>query len=72
MDLATYRVDHAGVTQQACAEALGLKSKSVICEIERGGAASPLLATKIEMWSGGKVKATDLSPTLRAIAREAA
>lgn len=61
MDLATYRSD-LGISQEECARAIGLKSKSYICEIENGRTPSLRVALKIEKWSRGKVTAASLNP----------
>ncbi len=61
MDLATYR-KQLGISQEACARALGIKSKAYICRIEREPKAASLkVAMRIEKWSGGKVRADTLS-----------
>lgn len=71
MDLATYRKS-LGLSQEECAIALGVKSKSYISGIETGGrAASPRLALKIEQWSGGRVKAASLNPIVAEIIQRA-
>jgi len=62
MTLLEYR-KAKGLTQEQCAHLLGLKSKSVISDIERGraGRKVPLaLALRIEKWSAGKVSAASL------------
>lgn len=62
MELATYRKS-LGLSQEACAAALGLRSKSYISDIEAGNRPASLkLALKIERWSGGAVKASAISP----------
>lgn len=70
MDLRTYR-EQRGLSQEACATALGLKSKSYISEIETGAKPASLhLALKIERWSGGHVKASSISPAAREVAEQ--
>lgn len=69
MKLEAFRKE-LGLSQEECAKALGLKSKSYICGIERNEVTASLrLALKIEMWSGGRVKATSLNPSAAEIAR---
>ena len=61
MKLSTLRTE-LGLSQEELAAALGLKSKSIICEIERGSRpASLLVALKIEKWSEGKIPAASLN-----------
>lgn len=61
MDLATYRKDRRGLSQDACAAELGLRSKSYISGLESGALTAPLqLALRIEDWSEGEVPATGL------------
>jgi len=71
MKLSDYRKS-LGLSQEQVARALGLKSKSRICEIEGANKASAEMALKIERWSGGKVSAASLNPTLRAFEKERA
>lgn len=68
MDLKTYR-EGRGLSQEACAAELGLRSKSYICEIETGAKPASLkLALKIERWSEGQIPAATLSPAARELA----
>ena len=72
MDLKAYR-EARGLSQEACASALGLRSKSYISEIETGARSASLhVALRIERWSEGKVLATSLCPVARELAQEAA
>ncbi len=60
MDLRSYRKIR-GLSQQKCAEELGLKSKGFVSALESGADfASIRLALKIQTWSGGKVAAGSL------------
>lgn len=69
MDLVTLRKE-LGLSQEECAKALDLKSKSYICGIERGNVQASLrLAMKIDRWSGGRIKASSLNPAAAEIAR---
>lgn len=69
MNLADFRKS-LGLSQEECAAALGLKSKTYICQIERGSRSAPVaLAMKIERWSGGKVRAASISKAARDIAK---
>ena len=62
MDLTSYRKAR-GLSQAECAKALGLRSRSYICEIESGiRSASLKTALRIEKWSEGAVPASSLSP----------
>lgn len=68
MNLAEFRKS-LGLSQEECAAALGLRSKSHICGIEKGARdASPELALKIERWSNGRVQAASLSGKVRDVA----
>lgn len=74
MEFTKYR-ESRGLTQEECAVALGLSATSAswISEIESGKRPASLrLALKIEKWSGGKVKATSLSPIAAKLASEKA
>ena len=63
MNLESYRKSK-GLTQSALAEALGLRSKGYISQLERGVEACSLaLALRIEKWSGGEVTAAELVPS---------
>jgi DNA-binding XRE family transcriptional regulator len=63
--------EECGLSQEACASALGLRSKSYISEIETGAKPASLrLALKIERWSGGRVSASSISPAAREIAQQ--
>ncbi len=62
MDLSDYRKIR-GLSQSACAKELGLRSKAYISRIETGQQSVPMkLALKIERWSNGEVKASELLP----------
>lgn len=64
MTLAEFRKDK-GLSQEEVANALGLKSKGHISDIERadsGRSPSLELALRIEKWSGGKVPASSICP----------
>jgi DNA-binding XRE family transcriptional regulator len=59
MRLSEFRAK-AGLTQQQLAEALGL-SKSRVCEIESGSPCSLATALKIEVFSKGAVRPSELA-----------
>ena len=60
MDLKAFR-DSRGLSQQAAATELGLKSKSYLSMLEAGVVRATLRAAlRIETWSGGTVRAVDL------------
>jgi DNA-binding XRE family transcriptional regulator len=62
MDLVALRTE-LGLSQQALAAKLGVKTKSAICDIEAGRRQpGVLLAVRIEKLSGGRIKAEDLNP----------
>jgi transcriptional regulator with XRE-family HTH domain len=62
MDLRAYRKSRR-LTQGACAEQLGLKSKSYVSGLETGAVKAPIdLALRIQGWSGGQVPARELVP----------
>lgn len=64
MELATLRRKR-GLSQEALANVLGLKSKGHISDIERadsGRRPSLQLALKIEKWSDGLIRAESLNP----------
>ena len=70
MDLKAYR-EGRGLSQEECANALGLRSKSYISEIETGAKPASLkLALKIERWSGGSIRAAELCPIAREVAQQ--
>lgn len=71
MDLASYR-KAKGLSQQAFAEALGLKSKGYVSEIETAGKCSVTVALKIEEWSGGDIAAHELNAEVALIRSSAA
>jgi transcriptional regulator with XRE-family HTH domain len=67
MDFATYR-SFKGLTLEQCADALGLKSKGSVADIESGRRAPSVnLALRIEGWSGGAVSASELNPVVRQV-----
>ena len=60
MDLASFRLGR-GLSQQQCAEELGLSSKSYVSGLESGAVTAPLrLALRVEQWSAGQVTADSL------------
>ena len=63
MQLAEHRKGR-GLTVEAAAEELGLKSKGYLSAIENGRQAPLELALRIQRWSGGEVRAADLRPDL--------
>lgn len=67
MELAAYRKS-LGLTQEQVAAALGLRSKGSISMIEAGlRPASLRVALKIERWSAGKVRASDISAEAKSL-----
>ncbi len=53
-----------GLSQDKLATALGIGSKSYVCDVERTGRASAKIALKIESWSGGAIKAHELNESV--------
>lgn len=56
-----------GLSQQAFAESVGLRSKGHVCDIEAGKGCSPEVAFAIERLSNGSIPAASLSRTLAAV-----
>lgn len=69
MDIADLRKD-LGLSQEAFAACLGLKSKGHLSQIERGEQTpSVRVALAIERISGGRVLAADLNPDVAMVER---
>lgn len=61
MELVSYR-KKLGLSQEACARALGVTSKGYISDIETGAKKASLrLALRIEQWSKGEVPASSVN-----------
>lgn len=69
MDIATFR-KMRGLSQEAFARELGLKSKSHISEIEKANRCSPKVALEIERLSDGQISAAAISDAV-ALVRDA-
>ncbi len=66
MDLASFRKSRR-ISQRACAAALGFRGKSYISMLERGDRPMTVeLALRIEKWSAGQVRASDILPPEKA------
>lgn len=61
MDIVSLRKE-LGLSQEAFAARVGLKSKGHVSTLERTGVASVRVAIAIERLSGGRIKAADLNP----------
>jgi len=72
MDIKTYRVEHAKLTVEEFATAIGLKSKGHMSDIEKSGKCSVALALAIEAHSNGLVDAASLNADVAAVRSMAA
>lgn len=61
-----------GLSQEAFAARLGLKSKSHVCELEGGKRPSVRVALALEMISGGELKAAKLNPDVALVLKHVA
>lgn len=61
MDIVSLRKE-LGLSQEAFAARVGLKSKGHVSTLERTGVASVRVALAIERLSDGRIKAADLNP----------
>lgn len=68
MDITALRKE-LGLSQEAFAPRVGLKSKGHVSTLERTGVASVRVALQIERLSGGRIKAGDLNPDIALIER---
>lgn len=68
MDITALRKE-LGLSQEAFAPRVGLKSKGHVSTLERTGVASVRVALQIERLSGGRIKAADLNPDIALIER---
>ena len=60
MNLSDFRKQR-GMSQTELARVVGVTNKGWISQIETGAASAPLkMALRIELWSGGEVRALDL------------
>lgn len=71
MDIATFRKDVLGLTQEEFARRVGLKSKGHVSDIERTNRCSPKVALLIERLSEGKIDAADLSASVAMVRKPA-
>ncbi len=67
MDIATFRREVLGVSQEAFGRQIGLNSKSSVSEMERDNRASARVALAIERISNGMVRAEDICPAVALI-----
>jgi transcriptional regulator with XRE-family HTH domain len=71
MDIRALRKD-LGLSQEAFATRLGLRSKGHVCELEAGKTPSIRVAIEIEKVSGGRLLATDLNADVALVAQHLA
>ncbi|MFC7378239.1 helix-turn-helix domain-containing protein [Brevundimonas sp. GCM10030266] len=61
MDIVALRKE-LGLSQEAFAAKVGLRSKGHVSDLERSQSASVRVALEIEKLSGGRIRARDLNP----------
>jgi transcriptional regulator with XRE-family HTH domain len=71
MDIRALRKD-LGLSQEAFATCLGLRSKGHVCELEAGKTPSIRVAIEIEKVSGGRLRATELNADVALVAQHLA
>lgn len=71
MKISEFRKAVLKESQADFAQRLGLKSKSRVCEIEKGNRCSTKIALEIEKISEGLISAADICPAVRMVREEA-